>query len=46
LTLPFNWTVACDKLGEQNQAIKDMKAAAKLGDKMAQDYLIANGINF
>ena len=42
----FNRGIAYGKLGNYQQAIKDFKTAARLGNEKAQDYLRSQGIEW
>ncbi len=41
-----NRGLAYEKLGNKNQAIKDLKIAARVGDKEAQKYLLSKGMTW
>jgi Tfp pilus assembly protein PilF len=45
-TVYYNRALYYSKLGENSQAITDLKAAARIGFKEAQDILMANGVGW
>jgi len=42
----YNRGIAHGKLGDYNQAIGDLKTASKLGNKVSQDFLGKQGIDW